>query len=232
MFKYHRSLNGCLLLRQLFFAISMRPFLGRQQRPQHLSFLRVLCRLVCQRWSGTWADAWLSSFMSFFLFWFAVVSNVLLYLLLKRPPWKSGVVLDGMHKPCNDLLCFAVSVLSPKFWFPGTVWSSVLPSNWKLMNFVQCLILLLWVVARMLRRMYLRAFLRKHGFKNEHTVRQGDLRKNVDALDMLSWLFRIRFTIPAWPRANIEDPRVVHCFDRYDSNKKCSSSWAGKVPFS
>jgi len=26
---------------------------------------------------------------------------------------------------------------------------------------------------RMLRRMYLRAFLRKHGFKNEHTVRQG-----------------------------------------------------------
>jgi len=26
---------------------------------------------------------------------------------------------------------------------------------------------------RMLRRMYLRAFLRKHGFKNEHTVRRG-----------------------------------------------------------
>lgn len=207
----------------------MRPFLGRQQRPQHLSFLRVLCRLVCQRWSGCLTFIFHEFFL---LFWFAVVSNVLLYLLLKRPPWKSGVVLDGMHKHCNDLLCFAVSVLSPKFWFPGTVWSSVLPSNWKLMKIVQCLILLLWVVVRMLRRMYLRAFLRKHGFKNEHTVRQGDLRKNVDALDMLSWLFWNLFTIPAWPRANIEDPRVVHCFDRYDSNKKCSSSWAGKVPFS
>lgn len=33
------------------------------------------------------------------------------------------------------------------------------------------------VVVRMLRRMYLRAFLRKHGFKNEHTVRRGDLSR-------------------------------------------------------
>ena len=39
------------------------------------------------------------------------------------------VVLDGMHKPCNDLLRFAVSAFSPKFWFPWTVWNCVLLSN-------------------------------------------------------------------------------------------------------